>query len=62
MKKVFTTYSNKGVYITVNGEVDDHISIHEGAESCSGILKHWGSKKELIKELEDIIKMIKELE
>ncbi len=66
MKKVTTTYvssekSLKAILITVNEEVKDHISIHDYGEPCSGILKHWGSSKQLIKELESIIKAIKEL-
>lgn len=47
--------------ITVNEEVKDHISIHEYGEPCSGIIKNWGTPKQLIKQLEEAIDAIKEL-
>ena len=63
MNKTQTTYVSGigGFYITVNEEVKDHMSVHKYGEPCSGVLRHWGSKKELIKELKGIIKSIKEL-
>lgn len=64
MKKLSETYQlieNKrwSVQMTINKELGDHVSIHEFGEPCSGILKHWGSKKDLIKELENIIEELK---
>jgi len=61
MKKLSTTY-NLSTYtlLTVNEEVKDHMSIHDYGEPCSGILKHWGSKSELIKELKEIIMLLEE--
>ena len=62
MKEVSKTYSNNNILITVNKEVGyPHISVHEYGEPCSGVLKHWGSPEKLIKELEEIIKEIKDL-
>ena len=61
MKKASTTYYNNTCHITVNEEVKDHISVHDGGEPCSGLMRHWGSKKEIIKELEEIIEAIKNL-
>lgn len=46
----------------MNEEVKDYISIHDFGEPCSGVLKHWGSSKSLIKELEELIDAIRELE
>lgn len=61
MKLVSTTYASDNFSITVDEEVQDHISVHEYGEPCSGVLKHWGSKAELIEELEEIIGAIKKL-
>lgn len=63
MKKASTTYSvgNLELLITVNEEFPDHISVHHYGEPCSGILKHWGSRKELINELKNIILAIESL-
>jgi len=61
MKKYQTTYTGKYCQITVSEEIKDHISIQDFGEPCSGILRHWGTKKELIKELQNIIKEIEEL-
>lgn len=63
MKKIQTTYSSNDsrFCVAINEEYPDHISVYEHGEPCSGVLRHWGSKKELIKELEDIIKAIKEV-
>ena len=61
MKKVQTIYSNHNFCIAVSEETDNHISVYEGIEPCSGVLKHWGSKEELIKELKDIIKEVEKI-
>lgn len=70
ISKSSTTYSTiigsredaRSICVTVNHEAGvPHISVHEG-EPCSGILKHWGSPENLIAELEQIIKVIKEIE
>lgn len=62
LKKVQTTYSSAGGYnISINEEVPyKFVSVHQG-EPCSGILRHWGKPRELIKELEEIIKALKEI-
>ena len=59
LKKIQTTYNINNLCITVNEEYPDHISVHEYGEPCSGVLKRWVSKEEIIKELENIIKAIK---
>jgi len=60
MKKTQTVYKlTENVMMTVNEETGDHISIHDYGEPCSGIVKHWGTKKEIIKELESIITALK---
>jgi len=60
MKKILTTYANNTVCITVNEESAEHISVHDlSGEPCSGILKHWGTRAALIRELETIIISIK---
>lgn len=62
MKKIKTTYyiPESYVYITVDEE-HSGVSVHSDGESCSGILKHWGTKESLIEEMEDIIKALKEM-
>ena len=67
MKKAHTTYyemtkSGRMVNLAVNEETKDHISLYEGIEPCSGVLQHWGSRKELIAELEDYISILKQYE
>ncbi len=61
MKKVQTVYSDYLVHITVSEETDDHMSVHSYGEPCSGVLRHWGSRAKLIKELKDIIRAIESL-
>lgn len=61
MKKSQTTYYNNNFCVTVNEEVKDHISVHDIGEPCSGVLRHWGNKKQLIKELREVIKEIENL-
>ena len=61
MKKTQTTYfhaKNPSFYIAKNEEVEDNISIYEGIEPCSGIVRHWGSKESIIKELKAIIAVL----
>ena len=66
MKKISTTYSclakngYRNWYITVSDDNADHLSVHN-IEPCDGVLKHWGTKKELIDELKEIIKSIEEV-
>lgn len=62
MKKTQTTYSTNKFSITVNNEIpEDHISIHDGGEPCSGVLRHWGRPQKLIEELEEMITVIKDI-
>lgn len=37
------------------------MSIYEGIEVCSGVLRHWGTKKELQSRLQEIIDAIEML-
>ncbi len=68
MKKISTTYSvtnlsrARSFEITVSEDVGfKHVSVHDGGEPCSGILRHWGSPKDLISELEEVIEALKEI-
>jgi hypothetical protein len=67
MKKTSTTYStvdtgdSRVINITINEEYPAHISVHDYGEPCSGFLKHWGTREQLIRELEKTIEAIKEL-
>jgi hypothetical protein len=63
MKKTATTYCNAKFCITINEEIKDsvYISVHNFGEPCNGILKHWGTRESLIKELEEIISEIKKI-
>lgn len=65
LRKSQTTYytllGERMVSIAVNEEVGDHYSVFEYGEPCSGVLKHWGTKNQLIGELKDLINIIKEL-
>ena len=61
MKKHQTTYICKYCQVTVSEEAKDHISVCDYGEPCSGVLRHWGTKKELISTLQNIIKEIEEL-
>jgi len=55
-----TTYqlTNK-IQLIHNEEYKEHICLVElrgiNGEPCSGILKHWGSKDELIEELKEVL-------
>ncbi len=54
-KKIQTIYRlTENVQLIQNDEFDNHICLIEYGEPCSGILKHWGSVNELIKELRNI--------
>lgn len=56
MKKIQTTYElTKNIQLVQNEEFKEHISLIEYGEPCSGILKHWGSKTEILRELNEII-------
>ncbi|TAK94656.1 hypothetical protein EPO05_06025 [Patescibacteria group bacterium] len=65
IKKSQTTYyiteGQKSFCVYINEEVANHMSIAEYGEACSGVLKHWGSKEELIAELELMIKALKDI-
>lgn len=66
MKKIRTTYTlvenqRWSCYLTENNEVKNNYSIHDFGEPCSGVIKHWGTKEAIIKELEAIIKELKKL-
>ena len=45
----------------INEQTRYLISVHDDGEPCSGFLKQWGSKEDLIEILEDTIKEIKSL-
>ena len=56
MKKIQTTYQlTDDTLLTVNEEFTDHVSVHGYGDPCSGILKHWATRKSIIKELQTII-------
>lgn len=65
MKKATTTYyehlkcRENTVYITV--DEGNRISLHDYGEPCSGVLRHWGTREELKKELQELIKIIDEI-
>lgn len=61
MKKVQTVYVSKDhkFNIAVNEEFKDHLSVYSGFEPCSGLVRHWGRKDEIIKELEGIVEVLK---
>ena len=67
IKKAFTSYyvhlksRPDTVHVQINEETPDHISVYDGFEPCSGVLKHYGTREELIKELEEIIEIIKKV-
>lgn len=62
MKKTSTTYSiTSDTLLTVNEQFSSHISIHSYGEPCSGIIKHWGTKEEIITELKTIINALENL-
>lgn len=66
MKKVQSTFKivenqRWSVYLTKNEEIDNHYSIHDSGEPCSGVVRHWGSKEDHIELLEKIIKELKKL-
>jgi hypothetical protein len=46
------------VYIAVNEEVKDHISIYSELTPCSGVLTHWGTRAELKKELLELVEIL----
>lgn len=61
MKKLQTNYKlTNDIQLVVNEEYKQHICLIELGENCSGILKHWGSKKEIIAELKDIINKLED--
>ena len=61
MKKIETRYSNHEICIAVSEEIPNHISVYDGIEPCSGVLRHWGTKEKLISELKNIIKELENL-
>jgi hypothetical protein len=61
MKKVQTTYQGQYGTYHVSEEVKNHLSVTSFGEPCSGVLRHWGTKEELINELNGIIKELESL-
>jgi len=60
MKKLQTTYQlTNDIQLIKNEELGDHICLINFGETCSGILKYWGTKEKIIKDLENIIKKLK---
>lgn len=61
MNKIETKYllvenQRWSVYLTESHESDiKRYSVHEIGEPCSGVLKHWDTKENLIKDLQKII-------
>jgi hypothetical protein len=56
IKKIQSSYSlGNNFVLHVNEEFPDHMSVTEFGEPCSGILKHWGSKRQLIGELKSLV-------
>lgn len=49
------------VYIAVNEEAGGGMSIYDGIEPCSGVLRHWGSKSELRAELMELVSILDEM-
>ena len=64
--KATTTYyvslphRNDTVSIAVNDE-GNGMSIYDGIEPCSGVLRHWGSKAELRAELMELVEILDEM-
>ena len=60
-EKIETRYAlGMNCQLIVNEEVKDNMCLVDLGEPCSGILKHWGSKKQLINELKLIIKELED--
>lgn len=60
MKKIETRYKlTNNVILVQNEEYTPHINLVEYGENCSGILKYWGTKEEIINELQEIINKLK---
>ena len=59
MKKLETRYAlTNDVQLIVNNESTGVVSVVQYGEACSGILKHWGTPKQLTKELRQIADLI----
>ena len=61
MKEFQKTLVGKNYLYTISLERGNHISVHDHGEPCGGILRHWGTKEALIKELQQIIKELETL-
>lgn len=66
MKKVQTTYllvNNQrwSALLTKNEEIENHYSIHDFGEACSGVLKHWDTIENHIAFFEKIISELKKV-
>lgn len=48
------------VHIAVDDE-DGRMSIYESTDPCSGVLRHWGSKEELKRELLELVEILDEI-
>ena len=56
LKKIQTNYMlTENVQLVVNEEYPENICLIEYGENCSGVLKRWFNKSEMIKELKQII-------
>ena len=63
MRKIQTIYKlTDDIQLVQNEEFKEHISLIEFGEPCSGILKHWGSKTLILKELNEIIAKLENYE
>lgn len=61
VKKTMTTYSlGNNHQLLVNEEYPDHMCLIEYGEACSGVLKHWGSRKQLVTELKLLVEYLEQ--
>lgn len=61
MKKIQTIYElTPTIKMVVNEEFEDHICLIEYGDTCSGIMRHWGVKKDIIDELMEVVKKLEE--
>lgn len=49
------------VHVYKSNEVEDHYSLYDGIEPCSGVLRHYGTKAELIAELKEYIEILEQI-
>jgi len=59
IKKIKTTYNlTDDLFVTVNEEIGDLISLHDFGEPCGGVLRYWNSKEKTILELRRIADLL----